>query len=226
VKILKAELPWTLLAVGWLPGDSALDVRERLKALMQRFPFASCVPFSSNAPLAHAATRERTGVLFRAAAHEAPPEELLLQLEQILGLSGGEVLRYVDRRRGQRRTIRASHDGADLRLQAVLLAGDTSAAAWLKALLVQQLPAQAYGRLLLSPGAKAPVAVPQTGKQVCSCFGVEAPRIEDHLVGCTGTPEERLASLQGALRCGTNCGSCVPELKRMVRSVLPLRQAA
>jgi assimilatory nitrate reductase catalytic subunit len=32
------------------------------------------------------------------------------------------------------------------------------------------------------------------------------------------TDEERLASLQATLQCGTNCGSCVPELKRRVRS--------
>ena len=40
-----------------------------------------------------------------------------------------------------------------------LLAGDTSAEAWLKTLLLQELPAQAYGRLLLAPGAKAPGAL-------------------------------------------------------------------
>lgn len=225
VKILKAELPWTLLAVAWLP-ENALEVRERVKALMQRFPFASCVPFSSNAPLEQAATRERSGVLFRAASHEAPPDELVQQIEQLLGLAGAEALRYVDRRRGQRRTVRVHREAGDMRLEAMLLAGDTSAEAWLKALLLQQAPAQAYGRLLLSPGAKPPMAVQQKGKQVCSCFGVEAPAIQGHLAACAGSAEERLASLQGALRCGTNCGSCVPELKRMVRAVLPLRQAA
>lgn len=225
VKILKAELPWTLLALGWLP-ENALEVRERLKALMQRFPFASCVPFSSNAPLEQAATRERSGVLFRAASHEAPPDELVQQIEELLGLAGAEALRYVDRRRGQRRTVRVHREGGEMRLQALLLAGDTSGESWLKALLLQELPAQAYGRLLLAPGAKPPMAVQQKGKQVCSCFGVEAPAIEGHLAACAGSAEERLASLQGALRCGTNCGSCVPELKRLVRSVLPLRQAA
>src|SRR6185295_7661168 len=51
VKILKAELPWTLLGVAWLPAQQALDVRKQLQALMARFPFASCVPFSNNAPL-------------------------------------------------------------------------------------------------------------------------------------------------------------------------------
>jgi assimilatory nitrate reductase catalytic subunit len=29
VKVLKAELPWSLLGMAWLPGDQALAVRER-----------------------------------------------------------------------------------------------------------------------------------------------------------------------------------------------------
>jgi assimilatory nitrate reductase catalytic subunit len=224
VKILKAELPWTLLAMAWLPAGDALAVREQLKALMARFPFASCVPFASNAPLDQASTR--TGVLFRAAAYEAPPDEVLQQIESLVGLTGAETLRYADRRKGQRRALRVQRAGAELRLQALLLAGDTSAETWLKALLVQELPAQAYGRMLLAPGAKPPLAVQQKGRQVCSCFGVEATAIDAHLSKCGGSPGERLASLQGALRCGTNCGSCVPELQRMVRASAPLSQAA
>jgi assimilatory nitrate reductase catalytic subunit len=226
VKILKAELPWTLLALGWLPAGNALQVREQLKALMEAFPFASCVPFSSNPPLEQAGTRERTGVLFRAAAYEVPTDELLQRLENLLGLTGAETLRYADKRKGQRRAMRVKREGADLRLEALLLAGDTSGEAWLKALLLQELPAQAYGRQLLAPGAQPPAAVKQKGKQVCSCFGVEAPAIEGHLAQCGGSAEERLVSVQGKLRCGTNCGSCVPELKRMIRAIVPLRAAA
>jgi assimilatory nitrate reductase catalytic subunit len=222
VKILKAELPWTVLAAAWLPGDKALGVREELKALMALFPFASCVPFSNDAPLQQAATRERSGVLFRAAAYEAPPDEVLHRLEQLLGLAGADTLRYADRRRGQRRSVRLQRAGADQFLQAMLLAGDTRAESWLKALLLQELPAQAYGRLLLAPGAKAPVAVAVKGKQVCTCFGVDAPAIEAQLARCAGGAEERLAALQASLRCGTNCGSCVPELKRMVRAAAGL----
>ena len=222
VKILKAEMPWTLLGVAWLPSQQALDTRRQLQALMARFPFASCVPFSNNAPLDQAAARERSGVLFRAAAYEAPPEELVEQLERLLGLDGNETLRYADKRKGQRRAIRVSRNGADIRLESLLLAGDTSAEAWIKSLLLQELPAQAYGRLLLAPGAKAPVALQKKGKQVCSCFGVEAPAIEAQLAASSGSADARLASLQKALRCGTNCGSCVPELKRMVRMVVPV----
>ncbi|MDE2606528.1 MAG: molybdopterin-dependent oxidoreductase [Burkholderiales bacterium] len=226
VKILPAELPWTLLAAGWLPADEALRVREQLRPLMAQFPFASCVPFSGHAPLEQAAAADRHGVLFRAAACEAPPEAVLHRIESLLGLDGADTLRYADPRRGQRRRVRVRRAGGDLLLDALLLAGDTSAEAWLKSLLQQQLPAQAYGRLLLAPGPQAPLGVPRQGRQVCSCFGVEEAAIEGHLAGCAGSPEERLASLQGRLRCGTNCGSCVPELKRMVRSVAPWARAA
>ncbi|WP_442975173.1 (2Fe-2S)-binding protein, partial [Salmonella enterica] len=89
-----------------------------------------------------------------------------------------------------------------------------------------ELPAQAYGRLLLAPGAKAPVAVQSRGKPVCTCFNVTDEAIQQHLGGCRGHDELRLASLQDSLKCGTNCGSCVPELKRLVRQFPPLKQAA
>jgi assimilatory nitrate reductase catalytic subunit len=225
VKILKAELPWSLLAVAWLADDNALAVREELRGMMALFPFASCVPFSDNT---------RTGVLLRAAAHEAPPDEVLNRVEALLDLSGADALRYVDRKKGQRRAMRlVRSDGGskgsgkvDAQLDAFILAGDTSAEAWIKTLLQESLPAQTYGRLLLVPGAKAPVAVQSRGKTVCSCFNVADVAIDTHLAGTQGNADQRLALLQDALKCGTNCGSCVPELKRMVRSVAPLRQAA
>ena len=193
---------------------------------MASFPFASCVPFSSHAPLAGAGGRERTGVLFRAAAYEAPADEVLVRMEALLGLDAADTLRYADRKKGQRRAMRLARNSDRATLEAFVLAGDTSAQAWVKTLLQEELPAQAYGRLLLVPGAKAPVAVQSRGKQVCTCFNVTGPAIDGYLAGCSGTDDERLASLQGALKCGTNCGSCVPELKRMVKAVIPLKQAA
>ncbi|MES2360252.1 MAG: molybdopterin-dependent oxidoreductase [Pseudomonadota bacterium] len=234
VKILKAELPWTLLAMAWLPDGDALDAREQLKPLMKAFPFTSCVPFSNNTPLveeAGAPSRERTGVLFRAAGHEAPADETLASIERILGLAGADALHYVDKKKGQRRTARLQRVGEQAELLGFVLAGDTSAEAWIKTLLQDELPAQAYGRLLLQPGAKPPVAVQSRGKLVCTCLNVTDAAITEHLralsqgttlgqggAGYLGTDEERLASLQDTLKCGTNCGSCVPELKRRVRS--------
>ena len=98
------------------------------------------------------------------------------------------------------------------------MGGDISAEAWVKAVLQDELPAQTYGRLLLSPGAKPPVAVAARGKQVCSCLDISEPRIVDVLQACSGGEDARLSQLQQSLRCGTQCGSCVPELKRLVRA--------
>ena len=116
----------------------------------------------------------------------------------------------------------AATPGNATTLEAIVLAGDTSAEGWLKTLLQEELPAQTYGRLLLVPGAKAPVAVQSRGKPVCTCFNVTDAAITAQLAHCHGTDDDRLAQLQGQLRCGTNCGSCVPELKRMVRATGPL----
>ena len=224
VKVLKAELPWTLLAMAWLPADSAQDVREALAALMAQFPlfqFTSCVPFSNNTPL-NEPGRERMGVLLRAAAHEPPPDAVIERIEALIGLATADTLRYADQKRGQRRAARLVRHGNATMLEAIVLAGDTSAEGWLKTLLQEELPAQSYGRLLLVPGAKAPVAVQSRGKPVCTCLNVTDAAITTELAQCHGTDADRLAQLQGKLRCGTNCGSCVPELKRMVRSTGPL----
>lgn len=244
VKILKAEMSWTLLAMAWLPEGDVLTVREQLKPLMAQFPFTSCVPFSNNTPLADRGS-ERSGVLFRAASHETPPDEMLAALERIFGLDAPDVLRYADRKKGQRRTMRLVRNGGDAHLAGFVLAGDTSAQAWIRTLLQDELAAQSYGRLLLLPGAKPPLAVQSRGKPVCTCFNVSDMAIDEHLAllsrgggggGHLGTDEEKLASLQATLKCGTNCGSCVPELKRRVRSarndavapaprtVIPIRQ--
>ncbi|RSZ32500.1 nitrate reductase [Variovorax beijingensis] len=214
VKILKAELPWSLLAMAWLPPEAALAAHQALKPMMAMFPFATCVPFSGNTP-----GEERSGILFRAAAHDAPADETIDRIEGLLGLRGSDALRYADRRRGQRRVARLVRraDG-NAGLEAFLLGGDTSAEAWIGTLLREEIPAQSYGRLLLSPGAHAPVAVQSRGHPVCTCFNVTDLAIQAELGRCTGTPDERLAALQGALKCGTNCGSCLPELKRMVRA--------
>jgi assimilatory nitrate reductase catalytic subunit len=198
---------------------------------MRLFPYASCVPFASNTPLTDAA-QQRHGVLFRAAAHEAPPDELLARIEEPLGLVGGDTMRYQDRKKGQRRVMhmQAAPDGSarpqDVVLRAFLLAGDTSAEAWIKTLLQDELPAQAYGRLLLAPGSKPPVAVQSRGKQICSCFNVTDAAITLQLEQCAGDDATRLEQLQSTLKCGTNCGSCLPELKRMVRVVVPLKVTA
>ena len=111
------------------------------------------------------------------------------------------------------------HADGGQRLEGLLLAGDTSAEAWIKTLLQDELPAQMYGRLLLQPGAQPPMAVVAKGRQVCSCFDVTEPQIDDALARCGAEldADACLARLQSSLRCGTNCGSCLPELRQLIR---------
>ena len=234
VKILKAELPWSLLAMAWLPDDRVLAAREQLKPLMAAFAFSSCVPFSNQVPLGDA-SRQRSGVLFRAAAFEAPPAGLLEKIEGILGLGGTDVLRYADRKKGQHRTARLVRHGEQAELAGFVLAGDVSAQAWIKTLLQDELPAQSYGRLLLLPGARAPVALQARGKPVCTCFSVTDAEIGACLTDITqavggagylASDDERLQALQDKLKCGTNCGSCVPEIKRIIRTIAQARPPA
>ena len=45
---------------------------------------------------------------------------------------------------------------------------------------------------------------------ICNCFDVSEDEILTALKG-----GESLDALQTRTKCGTNCGSCIPELKRM-----------
>ena len=218
VKVLKAELPWTLLAVAWLPEHKAQTILQNLRARMVQFEFASCVPFSGDAS---AEASSRQGVLMRAACSEAPDMALVHEIEQLLGLNGTDSLRYMDAKRSQLRSMRLQHSettkAKDTQLSAFIIAGDTSAETWLKALLQTQASTQEYGRRLLMTGSKPPVALVDAGTTVCSCVGVKDIAIQQHLKIYQGDSAQRLASLQGTLKCGTQCGSCVPELRRMIQ---------
>ena len=216
VKVLKAEMPWQLVAMAWLPAATAQATRQAVRHLLQDQQFVSCVPFGDGGP------SSAVGLLLRAAGDAAPAPALLDTLEHLLGLQHPQTLRYLDSRRGQRRAVRLERQTTpgDTRahVQAVLLSGDTRAEAWLRALVQDQLPAQEFGLQLLASRATPPAGVAARGKVVCSCFGVTETAISAQLADCSGSDGERLAILQATLKCGTNCGSCLPELKRMVRS--------
>jgi assimilatory nitrate reductase catalytic subunit len=59
------------------------------------------------------------------------------------------------------------------------------------------------------------------GRAVCSCLNVSESDIRRAIAA-----GQTLAGLQATLRCGTQCGSCVPELRRMLAEHLPTAIAA
>ena len=216
VKILKAELPWRFLVFGWVDQDKALALQAAMRPFMRRFAYASCTLFG----------RDKVGVVFRAADDYPADAGLVKEIETQFGIAGAEVLRYDDARRGNSRHI-LLRDG---RLAAVSLAGDTSAEHWLKEYLEGEQPVAALGRLLLMPSTKAPQGFKARGRIVCNCFNVAESEINNMLVKHDwinrGTSDAALASLQGQLKCGTNCGSCVPELKKIIVLQTPSSRAA
>lgn len=216
VKILKAELPWRFLVFGWVEESQALLLQSALRPAMRRFAYASCTLFG----------RDRIGVLFRAADDYPAAPELVQDIEARFGIAGTDVLRYDDTRRGNARHILV-RDG---KLAAVSLSGDTSAEGWLKEYLEGGQPVAALGRLLLMPSTRAPDGFKSRGRIVCNCLNVAETEINDALMKHdwvnAGTPDAALDSLQRQLKCGTSCGSCVPELKKLVLAGSPSRAAA
>ncbi|NDY92728.1 nitrate reductase [Ideonella livida] len=226
VRLEPAALPWRLTAMAWLPATRALALRERLKRAMPDFGWMSLVPFGRE-PDAAATDPDaaRVGLLLRAGAHRPVGEALLATLRQALALDQPDVLAYRDPQRpGQpaERLLRLGRDaGGHEHLQAFWVAGDASGEAWLRALLQADEALPLPGRSLLAPQAQRLLGQGATVRspQVCTCFDVREDRITAQLAQCAGDPAQRLAQLQTALRCGTNCGSCLPTLRGLVQRV-------
>jgi assimilatory nitrate reductase catalytic subunit len=65
-------------------------------------------------------------------------------------------------------------------------------------------------RMLLS--GKSADGLANAGPIVCACFGVGRATICDTIAAGAGSPAE----IGAQLKAGTNCGSCIPELKRLI----------
>ena len=82
-----------------------------------------------------------------------------------------------------------------------------------KSLLVAETLEASQRRLALC-GRDASGAA-DAGPLVCACFGVAASKIRDAISSGEATD---VATIGALLKAGTNCGSCVPELRRIVTS--------
>jgi assimilatory nitrate reductase catalytic subunit len=121
-----------------------------------------------------------------------------------------EVAEFVDARRGLYR-IATFVDG---RLNGCLFIGPAAyAPQWdaVKALFEAESMDEAQRRAVLSGRSADGFADP--GPLVCACFGVGINVIRETIASGAAASVEDIGT---ALRAGTNCGSCLPELKRIV----------
>ncbi len=90
---------------------------------------------------------------------------------------------------------------------------DLPARRWLSGLFAQDALSD-LDRMSLLAGQAATPAV-DVGPTICSCFGVGRNPIAAAIREGCATPE----ALGAKLKCGTNCGSCVPELRQLIAAV-------
>jgi assimilatory nitrate reductase catalytic subunit len=140
----------------------------------------------------------------------ATNERPVLWRDHAATLLGGELAEYVDTRRGIYRAA-SFRDG---RLEGALFLGPADAAPqWdaIKPLLELPLLGTTERRIALS--GRAADGIVETGPVICACFGVGLTVIREAIASKTATDVEAIGK---ALRAGTNCGSCLPELKRIM----------
>jgi assimilatory nitrate reductase catalytic subunit len=224
---LSSPSAWQLWAMAWLPGDTVWTVRQQLQKLLRQFDFAYLVPFSDPSA-ALTDPNPRTGLLLRAACSQTADAAWLHTVAQALGLNGADTLHYQDAVRVQRRSVQLSAPDESTsaspglrQLQGFLTAGDSRSAHWLKTLLQEGTRLNWPARQWLMASDAPPEGAAPVSRQVCSCLNVREDAIAVCLPSQTGSEDQRLAGLQSQLRCGTQCGSCVPELRKLVRLVPP-----
>jgi assimilatory nitrate reductase catalytic subunit len=195
IEVEKVDLPWQLFAL--VEGD----VQRRfaaLRPLFEEFAYASLT----------LAGRERPALVIRAASAVAPDASLLAQVDALLGVDAGPVLAYDDPRRTVGKRVRIE----DGRIVAIRLAGETAARHWLKSLWSEGKADADLRRWVLAPLSTPPGATTaSSGKTLCNCMNVSEDAV------CAGIARGLdLDGLKQELGCGSSCGSCVPEIKRLL----------
>ncbi len=150
-----------------------------------------------------------SGVLF---ATNEPPAAWRKLAQQLMP-ADADIAEYIDERRGLARigAFRAN------RLDGCIFVGPAQALPrWevVRGLFECGTIEERDRRILLSGSGSDGTA--ETGPIICACFGVGLPAIRE-AVKCGATT---VADIGQKLRAGTNCGSCIPELRTIIERVI------
>lgn len=199
IKIEKLELPWRMVMMR--RGHDAHAMLQALQPYLTRFDYANCGLFG-----------RQDGMVVLRAVHKSAPEPTLIEtLEELLDLTEETpCLSYRDPRRGISKRVVVEQG----RVTGVRLVGETLAAEWLKEVMTQDGFPDEVRRWALAPVSSPPTGNNGRGRIVCNCMDVS----ETEIVYALNQGAD-FAGLQGKLKCGTECGSCVPELKRIIARI-------
>ena len=195
VQVEKVELPYRRAIMR--RGDGA-ELLRLARPFLAHFDFAT----------AGLTGRNNSVLVFQAASAGPLPESLVQEMDQAFGLDDPLLtMNYQDARRGIWKKARVE-DGV---ITGARLSGEIAAYDWIKGLIAEGASAMDVRGWLLAPVAQPPAGSAGRGRVVCNCLNVAEPDIVAAIAGGAD-----LAALQATLKCGTECGSCVPELKRLI----------
>ncbi|MGN6231149.1 MAG: nitrate reductase [Trinickia sp.] len=198
VRIEAAKLPWRLVAAK--RGD-VLALRTAVQPLLAQRRYASIRVESDDL------------IVVSAADAEADPA-WAEQLHDALGLArGDDLLEYRDARRGRAQRVAWREQFID----GFLLTGETSPAAALIEQIRSAAPWDGPRHAIMLLGGDTPQR-PRAPRDrvVCNCKQVTQSQIEQAIANGSALDE-----LKSTLGCGTVCGSCVPEIKRLLTATTP-----
>jgi assimilatory nitrate reductase catalytic subunit len=200
VNIEKLDLAWHMTIMRTC---NDLNLLEQVRELMQHFQYATCGLFGRESEI------NKSGMLILRAAHDTPADHALItQIDTLLGMIDGmPILKYDDAKRDISKRILVE----DNQVTGVRLMGETIATGWLKEVMSSGTFTEELRRWALAPLPQPPIGQTGRGKIVCNCLDVAE---NDIIKACEAGAD--LTTLQNNLKCGTECGSCLPELKRLV----------
>lgn len=187
IEVLKYE--WQ--ASAWVRGSIPV-LRQRLARWLALFPYAVLMPSAIGGE----------GLRLRLAGPTKASATVLTELMQDLKLDEAD-LAFDDPARGVVRRI-LRHDG---QVAAYLLAGDTRAQDALLQWIDSGLAPASIAQVLMG---RAPATA--RAQIICTCENVSDQAINSAIDA--GQPLEQIKT---TLKCGTACGSCLPQIKRMIQ---------
>ncbi|WP_047549507.1 nitrate reductase [Methylotenera sp. G11] len=206
IKVEKLTLPWRMTVMRAIRDLSSL---QKIRALLPRFQYATCGLFG----------RQQHGyagmLIFKAANDESPDLSLIAEIDAILDMTDDmPLLNYQDDKRGISKRIlveSTGDEGSVKKVTGIRLVGETIASDWLKEAMTSGEFTAEVRRWALAPLSAPPSGHSGRGKVVCSCLDVS----ENEIIDAVSRGAD-LITLQNKLKCGTQCGSCVPELKKLI----------
>ncbi|MBT6015012.1 MAG: molybdopterin-dependent oxidoreductase [Nitrosomonadales bacterium] len=197
VKLEKIDFPWQMTL---MKKNKNLSEYNDLKKYIKKFDFAFCNLYGHSKSI----------VVFKAFSSQKPDHKFIQELESSVGfVSGAPVIVYDDKSSGVNKKVLVRDD----KLESVFLVGEMLASNWLKDVMTNGSFTPELRLWALAPITEPPTGQKNRGKIICSCFDVAELELKDN-IKLGGS----LEYLKHKLKCGTNCGSCIPEIKSIIKS--------